>query len=113
MTNDAQSRLYEGEVFHRRLRPRIHELSYRVFYMLLELDELDALARRSRLFAHNRFSLFSFHDADHGDGSGAPLRPWVEAQLVRAGISIAGGRISVLCFPRVLRSEERRVGTEC
>lgn len=102
MNIEAQSRLYEGEVFHRRLRPRVHELSYRVFYMLLDLDELDGLSRRSRLFAHNRFSLFSFHDADHGDGSGAPLRSWIEAQLLRAGIGIAGGRISVLCFPRVL-----------
>ncbi|MFN4354405.1 DUF1365 domain-containing protein [Parvibaculum sp.] len=102
MSKDVTSRLYEGEVFHRRLRPRVHTLSYRVFYMLLELDELETLSRQSWLFAHNRFSLFSFHDADHGDGSGGPLRPWIETQLGRAGIGIEGGRISVLCFPRVL-----------
>lgn len=102
MMKDLTSRLYEGEVFHRRLRPRVHALTYRVFYMLLDLDELAMLSRRSWLFAHNRFSLFSFHDADHGDGRGGPLRPWVEMQLGRAGIDIAGGRIAVLCFPRVL-----------
>lgn len=102
MSIGAQSKLYEGEVFHRRLRPHVHELSYRVFYMLLDLDEIGSLARRSWLFGHNRFSLFSFHDGDHGDGRGGSLRSWVEAQLLRAGIDIAGGRISVLCFPRVL-----------
>lgn len=101
MTREVQSGLYEGEVFHRRVRPRLHSLSYRVFYMLLDLDELEHLSRRSRVFSHNGFSLFSFHDGDHGDGSGGPLRPWVETQLARAGVE-ADGRISVLCFPRVL-----------
>lgn len=101
MTREVQSRLYEGEVFHRRVRPRLHSLSYRVFYMLLDLDELESLSRSSRVFSYNGFSLFSFHDGDHGDGSGRPLRPWVEAQLARAGIE-ADGPVSVLCFPRVL-----------
>jgi len=102
VTATATSRLYSGTVFHRRLRPRVHKLSYRVFYMLLDLDELPSLARRLRLFAHNRFSLFSFHDKDHGDGSGRPLRGWIETQLSRAGIDLGGGRIAVLCLPRVL-----------
>lgn len=102
MSGEMQSRLYEGVVFHKRLRPRAHELSYRVFYMLLDLDELPGLARRSRLFAHNRLSLFGFHDRDHGDGSGRPVRQWVEAQLLRAGIDTRGGRILALCFPRIL-----------
>lgn len=101
MREETRSRLYSGLVFHKRLRPRTHELSYRVFYTLLDLDELPALSRRSRLFAHNRFSLFSFHDRDHGDGSGRPVRQWVEAQLMRAGIE-TGGRILVLTFPRIL-----------
>lgn len=102
MTGEMSSRLYEGVVFHKRLRPRAHELSYRVFYMLLDLDELPDLARRSRLFAHNRFSLFGFHDRDHGDGSGRPVRQWVEAQLLRAGIEARGERILALSFPRIL-----------
>ncbi|MEQ8282940.1 MAG: DUF1365 family protein [Parvibaculum sp.] len=102
MSEGVHSRLYTGAVFHRRLRPRVHALSYRVFYMLLDLDEVPALARASRFFAHNRFSLFSFHDSDHGDGSGRPLRGWVEAQLARAGIETGGGRIEALSFPRVL-----------
>lgn len=102
MNENSDARIYTGTVFHRRLRPRVHALSYRVFYMLFDLDRIPALARTSRLFAHNRFSLFSFHDSDHGDGSGRPLRGWIEAQLARAGIAAGGGKIEVLCFPRVL-----------
>ena len=40
--NDA-SALYVGSVMHRRLRPRRHSLRYRVFWMLLDLDEIDDL----------------------------------------------------------------------
>ncbi|MGE0564960.1 MAG: DUF1365 domain-containing protein [Pseudolabrys sp.] len=94
------SRLYFGSVVHRRLRPHPHRLRYRVFWMLLDLDEIAALPRRLRLFAHNRFSALSFHDRDHGDGSGRPLRAQVEEHLTRAGIA-AGGQILLLCMPRV------------
>lgn len=78
----------------------MHALSYSVFYMALDLDELPALDRSSRLFSYNGFSLFGFHDADHGDGG--RLRPWIEAQLARAGIEDGGARIVALTFPRVL-----------
>lgn len=97
-----QSGIYAGRVFHRRLRPRVHALSYRVFYLLLDLDDVAALSARSRIFSHNGFGLFGFHDRDHGAGEDKPLRPWVEAQLAPAGVSIRNGRIFALTFPRVL-----------
>lgn len=68
------SALYLGTVVHARVRPVRHRLRYRMLNMLLDLDELPELGRRLRLFGYNRRALFSFHDADHGDGSGAPLR---------------------------------------
>jgi DUF1365 family protein len=89
-------------VFHRRLRPRVHALSYRVFYLLLDIDELAVLDKRSRVFSYNRFGLFGFHDCDHGPGEAKRLRPWIEAQLMRAGIAPDGGRILALTLPRVL-----------
>jgi len=96
------SALYFGEVLHQRLKPRRHRLHYRVFSMLLDLDEIDGLARRCRLFSRNRFNLFSFCDRDHGPGDGTPLRAWVEGHLAEAGIDLDGGPIRLLCFPRML-----------
>lgn len=93
--------LYHGTVLHRRLRPRRHVLRYRVFSMMLDLDRLAELDRELRLFAYNRAGVLSFHDADHGDGSGAPLRPQVEAYLAAARVDLAGGAIRVLCYPRL------------
>ena len=96
-----RSTLYAGIVTHRRVRPRPHRLRYRVFWMLLDLDEIAQLPRRLRLFSHNRFNAVSFFDADHGDGSGRPLRDQVEGHLRAAGIATDGGAIRLFCMPRV------------
>lgn len=93
---------YCGHVVHARTRPRGHRLRYSVFYLLLDLDELPALDARLKLFTHNRRGLFSFHDRDHGPRDGTPLRGWVDSQLARAGLSIPGGRVELLCLPRIL-----------
>jgi DUF1365 family protein len=96
-----RSSLYVGTVMHRRLRPRPHRLRYRVFWMLLDLDEIARLPRALRLFSRNRFNAVSFHDNDHGDGSGRPLREQVEGHLQAAGIAPDGGPIRLFCMPRV------------
>ena len=102
MKGDADaSALYAGSVVHRRLRPRAHRLSYRIFSLLVDLDGLDALDARLRLFSRNRFNLFSFHDRDYGDGSGSPLRAQVERHMRAAGMEPDGGPIQVLTMPRL------------
>lgn len=97
--NDTSS-LYVGTVMHRRLRPRRHHFTYRAFWLLIDLDDIDTFRHRLRLFSHNRANLFSLQDRDHGDGSATPLRLQFEQQLARAGIDIAGGRLRLLCMPR-------------
>jgi DUF1365 family protein len=97
-----RSALYRGSVMHRRLQPRRHHFRYRVFWLLIDLDELPMLSQRLRLFSHNRANLFSLHDRDHADGSDTPLRLQAERLLADAGIDLGGGRMAVLCMPRTL-----------
>jgi uncharacterized protein len=99
---NGASAFYVGHVAHARLRPRRHRLRYRIFMLLLDLDELPALSARLRWFSLGRFNLTSFRQADHGDGSQTPLRIQVERRLDDAGLSICGGPIGLLCLPRVL-----------
>lgn len=94
------SALYAGTVMHARLRPKQHKLNYRVFSLLLDLDELPVLDKSLRLFGHNRTAIFSFHGKDHGDGSG-DLRGWAEGLLRAAGIDESHVGIRVLCYPRL------------
>ncbi|CAO3361958.1 DUF1365 domain-containing protein [Azospirillum melinis] len=97
------SGLYVGSVMHHRVKPVRHRLSYRVFSLLADLDELPRLDRELRLFAHNRFGLLGFRDRDFGPlgGMGMDLKGWAEGQLAAAGIE-GGGPVRLLCFPRVL-----------
>jgi DUF1365 family protein len=92
------SAIYEGIVMHHRLRPKQHTLRYRVFSLLLDLDELPSL--RLPLLGINRPGLLSFHDRDHGDGV-TPLKQWATTQLHDAGVAYDGGRITLLCYPRM------------
>lgn len=95
--------LYRGSVTHSRLRPVRHRFEYRVFSLLVDVDELPGLARRLRWLSHNRFNLLSLHDRDHGDARpGETLRAWAERTLCAAGMDPPRGRIELLCFPRLL-----------
>jgi DUF1365 family protein len=93
------SALYCGLVSHARLRPRPHRLAYRIFMLLIDLDEAPAL--RLRTLGLGRLNLFGFDEARHGDGSGRPLKRQVEEILAAAGIG-GGGPVRVLTMPRIL-----------
>lgn len=95
------SALYTGHVMHQRLRPLRHRLRYRVFSLLVDLDELPALHARLRWLSVDRFNLFSVQVRDHGAGDAAGPRAHVEQQLRAAGLP-TGGAIRLLAMPRIL-----------
>jgi len=96
------SAIYVGHVAHTRYRPRKHRLYYRVWYLLLDLDELHLLDRRLPGFTVDRPGPISFWASDHGPRDGSSLRPWAERHLRGAGVEIEGGPIRILAFPRIL-----------
>jgi DUF1365 family protein len=96
------SALYVGEVVHRRVQTIDHRLGYRVFMLLLDLDEIEAVQPALRLLSPGRFGLMSWRAADFGDRSGRALREQVEGHLMAAGVDIAGGPIRLLTMPRIL-----------
>ena len=100
MMGDA--RIYTGRVVHKRLRPKPHALSYRVFSLLIDLDKVADVAAASRIFSYNRFNLVSFHDRDHGPGDGTPAAVHAREILSSAAIDVSGCRLMMLAYPRVL-----------
>jgi len=88
-------------VMHARLKPIGHRFSYRVMSLLIDLDRLDDADRKSALFAVNRAALYSFHEADHGDRDGSLLRAYAQARAAEHGIDLSGGRVLLLCYPRL------------
>lgn len=86
---------------HRRLIVPFYHFVYRVFYLLLDIDRIDEAAHGLRLFSHNRINVLSFHDRDHGVRRSGQLRVWAESLLGQNGIQLEGGRIRLLCMPRL------------
>jgi cyclopropane-fatty-acyl-phospholipid synthase len=96
-TKDAW--LYEGTVLHQRLGAVEHRFVYPVWYLAADLDRLEALARRSRLFSYNRHSLVSLWDKDYLSGEGT-LRQKLDRLLAARGLQAA--RVLLITVPRVL-----------
>jgi DUF1365 family protein len=98
----APAALYVGCVMHARLKPMGHRFSYRVMSLLIDLDQLEDADRLSPLFGVNRAALYSFHEADHGRRDGSSLRAYAQFCAAERGIDLTGGRVLLLCYPRLL-----------
>jgi hypothetical protein len=70
--------------------------------LLIDLDRLDEADRQCQLFGVNRAALYSFHETDHGERDGSSLRAYAQARASEHGISQTGGRVLLLCYPRLL-----------
>ena len=99
---NAAASLYVGEVMHARLKPMGHRFSYRVMSLLIDLDRLADADRQSALFGVNRAALYSFHEADHGRRDGSSLRAYAQRCAAERGVDLTGGRVLLLCYPRLL-----------
>ncbi len=95
--------LWTGQTVHVRYQPFERRFSYDLVLIDMDIDRLDEAAASSTLFSVNAPGLFAFRTADHGPKQvGIPLRPWAEAELARAGVSLDGGAIRLVTFPRHL-----------
>jgi len=65
-----QSCIYEGEVRHARYRPKVHSFSMSVFFLYLDLAELDTVFNGQWLWSTKGFNLAYLRRKDHfGDPS--------------------------------------------
>jgi DUF1365 family protein len=96
-----RSGIYEGVVVHKRLSPRQHGFSYRVFTLCLDVDELDTLGRTLRLFSYNRKNILSLRDSDLGAPVGGTVGEKARRLLRDVGLQQCMSRIELVCYPRL------------
>ena len=96
------SNIYVGKVIHRRFKPKNHYFKYRVFSLLIDLDDLNEIDNKIKLFSYNKFNIISFFDKDHGDRDGSSLKNWVKKKLENIGIDNREVKIKLFCYPRIL-----------
>ncbi len=104
---------------HHRFAPKTHRFDYRIFMFALDLDELELLHRKLRLFSFNRRNVYSFREEDFFPTTEPPhnpsardsraatrvaarsLKARVLAHLAAHGIDLTGGRVTLVMLPRV------------
>ena len=94
--------IYNGQVIHKRFKPKEHFFKYKVFSLLLDLSELSLLDKKLKIFSYNKFNILSFYDIDHGPRDGTSLISWVKENLNNNNINSNEIKIKLLCYPRVL-----------
>lgn len=97
-----RSALFTGRIRHRRFGAPEHGFTYRVWYLLLDLGELDALDGSLRGFGVNRWAPAGFDHRDHMGPGPEPVRDKLDAWLLRQGAEPPAGRVLLLTSPRVL-----------
>ena len=85
------SAIYSGTVWHRRLTPRVHEFSYQVSMVYLDLAEIEAVFGQSRLWgqgsgASRLWPIVQFRRGDFFRDSEQPLD-----QAIRSGVEAKTG----------------------
>jgi DUF1365 family protein len=98
----VRSHLLEGRVQHRRVRPFSYALEHDVWYVALDLGELDEVARRVRLLRRNRPGIVEFRDADHLPEPATDVATEIHAHLRATGVDPDGWRVTLVTNLRVL-----------
>lgn len=96
-----RSHLLTGKVRHRRAAPA-YALEHDVYYLALDLNELDVVDRSLRLLSRNRRNVLQVRDDDHWPEPATDLRATVLAHLRAEGEDPTGWRITLITNPRVL-----------
>ena len=97
-----ESFIYNGQVIHKRFKPKEHFFRYKVFSLFLDLSEIKLIEKKISFFSYNKFNLISFFDKDHGSRNGSSLSEWVKKNLKRSGLNTKDIKIKLLCYPRIL-----------
>jgi hypothetical protein len=96
-----RSHLLHGKVRHRRSRPVVYELEHDVFYLALDLAEMETAFGGLRLLSRNRRNVLSVRDRDHWLPAAIDLAASVRAHLAAEGDDPTGWRITFIATPRV------------
>ena len=93
--------IYNGKVIHRRFKPKEHYFKYNVFSLLIDIDELEIIENKIKIFSYNKFNIISFFDKDHGPRDGTSLKEWVIKHLNDIGIDNDRIQIKLFCYPSI------------
>lgn len=96
-----RSTLARGVVRHRRTTPRAYRFQYGVYYLHLDLDEIEKVDDRIALLSYNGRNVLSLRDSDHMAAADCSLRETLRNYLRERGIEPDAAHVSLLTNARV------------
>ena len=94
--------IYKGWVSHQRYQPTRHNFRYPLAMLMVDIDAIEAVFKRSRLWSLERFNLISFYRRDYLGPADISLREAVCRQVYDQVGEHFNGRIMMLTHPRYL-----------
>ena len=95
------SKIILSSIIHKRYGEINNFFKYKVPSLFLDLDELDFIKSRSKIFSINSFNIFSFNEKDHGFRDNRSVRDFIIHSLKDYQVSYRNLKIKILCFPRL------------
>ena len=90
-----------SSIVHKRYDKIQHFFKYKVPCLFIDLDELEVIKSKSKIFSINSFNIFSFYEKDHGYRDGRSIDEFIKDKLKSHNIKYNKLKIKILCFPRI------------
>tara|TARA_B100000965_G_C19383184_1_gene665523 strand:+ start:40 stop:813 length:774 start_codon:yes stop_codon:yes gene_type:complete len=95
------TKLILSSIIHKRYGKIQHFFKYKVPGIFLDLDELEIIQSKSKIFSINAFNIFSFNEKDHGYRDKRSIKEFIIQSLKKYDVNYNNLKIKILCFPRI------------
>ncbi len=82
---ELNSAIYKGNVIHRRYQVADHAFKYPMYFLGLDLDEVETINQQFKFFSVNRFNLLNFKRSDYFGNPEQPLKQSVLDKVTELG----------------------------
>jgi len=96
------TKLILSSIIHKRYGEIEHYFKYKVPSIFIDLDELEIIQSKSKIFSINSFNIFSFNEKDHGYRDKRTIKEFIIQSLKKYDVNYNNLKIKILCFPRIL-----------
>ncbi len=101
-TQTLQPGLLKGEVVHHRFTPKEHRFTNRMYWHLVNTNELDVWSQRSTFRSHNGFNVYGFKDSDYVSNDKQSIQSKITEFLKQQSGEEFNGTILLMSHPRYL-----------
>ena len=95
------TKIIVSSIVHKRYGKIEHFFKYKVPSLFIDLDELEIIKLKSKIFSINSFNIFSFNEKDHGYRDDRSIREFIIEMLQKYDVKYKNLKTKILCFPRI------------